>query len=360
MVEPVYIPEVHVDRPGQVQEEKLDLRHDGLRQYFLMHWLPTEDGSESSPIAQPKAAIVFVHGFGEHVGRYRNIFRMFSDRGYQVSGFDQRGYGRTWYENPNPDQTHGWTTWDEQMKDISLMLQLTRARLDESWGKNKVPIFLLGHSMGGGLTAGFFTRPAGSVPSEEVKNLVSGAMLSSPWLDIHFPIPPALGAWLMRGVLAVAPRCRLPLGPPSDKLSRDPLVCEAVRKDPLCDSFVHTRGLYDPLTQGPKVVTHAYKLWPKDLPVIIAHGTGDGVTKWSCSKQLHENLQKIGRKSTFKSFDGYYHEAFHEPGDLKRDFTNAYIDWLDEHLPTAASASNPTPVAMSGGDAPIKSAAVPM
>ena len=315
----------------------MNLRSDGVRQYYLMHWLPTESGQPGSALAKPKAAVVFVHGFGEHVGRYRNIFKMFPDRGYQVSGFDQRGYGRTWYENPDPDLTHGWTTWEEQMKDISLMIVLTRERLDERWGKDAVPIYLLGHSMGGGLTAGFFTRPPGKGPSEEVKALVSGAMLSSPWLDIHFPIPPRLGAVVMRMVLAVAPRIRLPLGPPSNDLSRDPKVCEAVRSDPLCDTYVYTRGLYDPLTEGPKVVTQGYKRWPKELPIIIAHGTGDAVTKWSSSWEFYENLKGRGCDATFKSYDGYYHEAFHEPGDLKRDFANGYLAYVPRSLTSAGS-----------------------
>lgn len=341
MVEKSYVPEVNVARPGTIQSEYVDLRGDG-RMYFLLHWLPTSDGSPSSPLAKPKAAVVFVHGFAEYNGRYRNIFKTFSDRGYQVSGFDQRGYGRTWFEADDKDTMHGWTTWEEQMKDMALMLQLVRKRLDEAWGANVVPIFLMGHSMGGGLTAGFFTRPPGTGPSEEVKRLVSGAMLSSPWLDIHFPIPTPIAVPVLRFVLAIFPRFRLPLGPASNELSRDPLICEAARNDPLCDNYVYTRGLYDPLMNGPKVVSKDYKNWPKDLPVIVAHGTGDAVTKWSYSKTLCDNLKASGCNVTFRSFDGYYHEAFHEPGELKIHFANGYLEyvhlltrsWLDDQLAT--------------------------
>lgn len=328
MVEKLYVPEVDVKRPGTSVDENYDLREDGERTYYVKHWYPTVDGSPTSELAKPKAAVVFVHGFAEYVGRYSNIFKVFPDRGYQISGFDQRGYGRTWYDADDRDTMHGWTTWEEQMRDISCMIKLVRKRLDEQWGKGAVPIYVLGHSMGGGLCAGFFTRTEGTGPTKEVKEMVSGAMLSSPWLDIHFPIPTVIAVPVLRMVLSVLPRFRFPLGPPSGNLSRDPLVCEAVRKDPLCNNYVYTRGLFDPLSNGPKVVTEGYKRWPKDLPMIVAHGTGDAVTKWSSSKKFYDNLKSRGCDATFRSFDGYYHEAFHEPGDLKIKFANGYLEYV--------------------------------
>ena len=43
----------------------------------------------------------------------------------------------------------------------------------------------MGHSMGGGITFAFFTRPNGEGgPSDEVKKMISGAILSSPWLKL--------------------------------------------------------------------------------------------------------------------------------------------------------------------------------
>lgn len=335
----VYIPPVDVANPGVIEDERFDLRGDAKRQYYLKHWFPTASASSSEKI-KPKATIVFVHGFGEHVQRYQNIFKVFADRGYQVSGYDQRGYGRTWYDSDDRDTTHGWTTWEEQMRDITFMLRLMRKRMDEAWGVNAVPLYMLGHSMGGGLSAGYFTWPGDKAPPADAKQLVSGVMLSAPWLDIHFPVPTWLAQGAMRGALAVVPRMRIPLGPPSDDLSRDPEVCEAVRQDPLCDNYVYTRGLLDPLTNGPKVVSTWYKNWPQDLPIIVSHGSADAVTKWSSSKELVEKLQARRCDATFASFDGYFHEALHEPGELKIKFANTYLAyvsmhshrWLDDHV----------------------------
>lgn len=321
-------PEVQVKSPGIQDDEWIDLRNDPERKYYAKNWYPA---SSPDVPAQPNAAMLFVHGFGEHVGRYSNIFKVLAQGGIQVTGYDQRGYGRSWHDNPDPDKHHGWTTWSDQLRDVESMIRLLRSRLDERWGKDKVPIFVFGHSMGGGISVGFFTRPPGSGPSEEVKKMVKGVILSAPWLDIHFPINTWLAGQLMGSALALYGRLRMPLGPRAETLSRDPAVTEWVRNDPLCDTNVYTRGLYDPLINGPKLVSQDYKRWPEHLPLMVMHGSGDLVTKWSSSEQLCKNLKAIGRPATFKSFDGLYHEMLFEPGGADVEVANAMVDFINSN-----------------------------
>ena len=215
-----------------VHQEWHDLRGNGS-QYFMSTWYPTNNDQR----VQPKAAVVFIHGFGEFVERYDPAFRYFTKHGYEVSGFDQRGYGRTWYCQPKPNETHGWTSWKDQIADVGHMINLARSRLDAAWGKDKVPIFLMGHSMGGGISSGFFTRDSGEGPPEEVKNKVSGVMLSAPWLEIHFPLPLAVRTGVMSAVISIFPRIRIPLGPAAKELSRDPDVIAAIRKEPMHNNY---------------------------------------------------------------------------------------------------------------------------
>ncbi|WFD33054.1 hypothetical protein MSPP1_004111 [Malassezia sp. CBS 17886] len=322
-----YMADVNVARPGITTDEWCDLRGDGKQMYYMKHWLPTVEPAGGG-LQRPRACVVFLHGFAEYVGRYANIFKVFVDRGYQVSGFDQRGFGRTWYDSADRATTHGWTSAEDQWKDAECMLRLVRKRLDAEWGKDAVPIFLMGHSMGGGISASFFTRPPGSGPSEEAKALVSGVIMSAPWLDIHFVVPTWIAAAAGNAVLRVFPRFSFPIGPPSNDLSRDPLVCESARLDPLCNLHVYTRGLMDPLRNGPEVVRSNYVNWPQSLPLLIAHGTGDKVTKWSSSKELCTKLAQRNVPVTLESFDGFYHEGMHEPGDLKLEFANKIVEEL--------------------------------
>lgn len=182
--------------------------------------------------------------------------------------------------------------------------------------------------MGGGLVSAFFTREASSPPSEVVKNLVSGAMISSPWLDIHYPIPRSIAVPVLRAALYLFPRLHLPLGPLSDNLSRDKQLCEAIRQDPLSSTHVHVRCLLGPLAGGPEIVEQDYTRWPEHLPLLICHGTGDKVTQWAMSERLYQNLKKAGRSVRFVSFEGFYHEGFFEPGEDKLKFAGAFWEYV--------------------------------
>ena len=309
-------------------QEWCDLRGDGS-QYFLSTWYPTE--GEGDRRVQPKAAVVFVHGFAEFAERYDPPFRYFAKRGYEVNGFDQRGYGRTWYYQPEPNKTHGWTSWKDQITDVSHMVNLVRTRLDAEWGKDRVPIFLMGHSMGGGISAGFFTRDSGEGPSEEVLRRVSGVMLSAPWLEIHFPLSLAVRASAMKAVLSFFPRIRIPLGPAAKELSRDPEVIATIRREPMHNNYVYTRGLYDPMVLAPEVVERKYVNWPQRVPLLIVHGTGDLVTRADYSERLVERLKGRGCDAEYVPFEGYYHELLFEPGEDKIKVADAFISWLDRH-----------------------------
>lgn len=97
-----------------------------------------------TPHESIKAAIVFVHGFAEHVGRYTHFHPLLSARGIAVFTFDQRGFGLTAQDtkgNKSKSSTYGKTCWKDQMADIEWAVEHTRKLFD-----NK-PIFLMGHSM---------------------------------------------------------------------------------------------------------------------------------------------------------------------------------------------------------------------
>ncbi len=60
-------------------------------------------------------------------------------------------------------------------------------------------------------------------------------------------------------------------------------------------------------------MTSGYKSWPKDLPLLIVHGTGDRVTDCSASEEFISKVKAGGTKDAeFKSFDGFFHEMHNE------------------------------------------------
>lgn len=91
-----------------------------------------------------KCAIVFVHGFAEHIGRYSHFHPLLSSRGIAVFAYDQRGFGLTAQDtngNKSITSSYGKTCWKDQMADIEWAVQHTRKSF-----KGK-PVFLMGHSM---------------------------------------------------------------------------------------------------------------------------------------------------------------------------------------------------------------------
>lgn len=97
-----------------------------------------------TPNSTPRAALVFIHGFAEHVGRYAHFHPLLSQREIAVFAFDQRGFGKTALDtegNKSKDSAYGKTSWSEQMMDISWAIEHAKKTF------SGVPTFLMGHSM---------------------------------------------------------------------------------------------------------------------------------------------------------------------------------------------------------------------
>jgi pimeloyl-ACP methyl ester carboxylesterase len=95
-----------------------------------------------TPPAPARAALVFAHGFVEHVGRYAHVFPAWAAAGVAVLAFDQRGFGRTALDaQRSAGSSYGRTDNAAQRADLRWALDETRRR----WPG--VPLFLMGHSM---------------------------------------------------------------------------------------------------------------------------------------------------------------------------------------------------------------------
>ncbi|KAL5637761.1 hypothetical protein ACGC1H_002129 [Rhizoctonia solani] len=281
-----------------------------------------------------KAAILFVHGFVEHVGRYEHVFPKYSGAGIAVLSYDQRGFGRSALDTTNraPSAKYGKTSWAEQHSDIQTMLNILREGVS-----SQVPIFLMGHSMGGGLVLSFPTRPptAPFVPKSETVLGLSGIIATSPLIRQTVPAP----KWkVAAGGLA----SKLPFGSnitvaaevnPED-LSHDPAVGLAYREDPYVIFEGTAKGVYDMLTGGKELAEHDVTNWPPELPLLVIHGTGDK----ACSCPASEKFVKEApaKDKTFVPFEGGYHELHNETDGMQDRLFQTVSGWVGAHLATAA------------------------
>ena len=103
--------------------------------------------------AEPRGVIVIVHGLAEHGGRYRETAELFASRGWAVVAGDLRGHGRS----PDPDGRRVHVgRFSDYFHDVDAFLG---AACDAYPG---LPIFLLGHSMGGLIAISYVLRdPSG-------------------------------------------------------------------------------------------------------------------------------------------------------------------------------------------------------
>lgn len=115
---------------------------------FAESWLSGPQGTQFftrtyCPPSSAKAAVVFVHGFAEHIARYEHVFPTWSSRGIAVFAYDQRGFGRTAQDeqSKSKDSAYAKTSWKEQLEDIEWAVQHAKQQFAGA------PVFLYGHSM---------------------------------------------------------------------------------------------------------------------------------------------------------------------------------------------------------------------
>ena len=114
----------------------------------LQAWLPA--GPDLEQLVEPAAVIALVHGYGDHGGRHTWFGEDMAARGYAVYVYDLRGHGLSGGRRGHI------TRFSDYLNDTAVYLDAVRG--DDPG----LPLFLLGHSMGGLIAASFVEeRPAG-------------------------------------------------------------------------------------------------------------------------------------------------------------------------------------------------------
>jgi acylglycerol lipase len=294
-------------------------------------WLSGPQGTQFftrlyRPSSPAKASVVFVHGFVEHIARYEHVFPSWSSRGIAVFAYDQRGFGKTAQDkqNKSKDSSYAKTSWKEQLEDIEWAVQYTKQLF------TGVPVFLFGHSMGGALVLAFPTRTQGP-PSKEAVSGISGVISTSPLILQTKPANKA-SRWIGGKVSRVAPSLLIPAPLDVKGLCHDVAVQEAYLKDPLTRFFGSLRGLSDMLDGGERLLAEDYTEWPKQLPVLLIHGSEDEITSFKGSEKFHELLS--AEDKTFSPYTNGLHELHNEPDGVKEKLIEECIAWVEARLPS--------------------------
>ncbi|KAL1745172.1 Alpha/Beta hydrolase protein [Schizophyllum fasciatum] len=277
----------------------------------------------------PKALLVFIHGFQEHVGRYTWTHTQLKARGIAVFAIDQRGFGRTAFGEKGVRRGTGYgrTGIDLQMRDIEFVLGVARERVPD------VPVFLSGHSMGGGEVLSYACRGSAGAKT------LSGVIASSPLVGLTNPRSKLL-RFIGGKAAVIMPWLSISAKVEPETLSHDPEANAAVLKDPLIHPTGTLKGVGEMLAEGDHLLNHYHKSWPKDLPVMIYHGSDDPVTSPKLSKHFLDLLPDDVDKK-FVPFDGGFHELHHEINGMKERVIDEVAQWIEQHLSTPKAATTP-------------------
>ncbi len=257
------------------------------------------------PEGRSVAVLLIVHGLAEHSGRYRNVVNHFVPRGYAVYGIDHPGHGRS--EGPR--------AYVERFQDFLDPLKVFLGRIG-GW-QPETPIFLVGHSMGGLISAAYLLDQ----PDEPV-----GAILSAP--SVKMPGSVSSLTLLAGKVLsAFLPRLGL-VQLEAEGISRDPAVVRAYRGDPLVFTGRITARLGTELLKTmDRVLAEARKI---SLPLLILQGAADKLVDPGGAQTLFDRVGSADK--TIKVYEGLYHEDFNEP---ERDRVLGDVEkWLAGRLET--------------------------
>ena len=267
---------------------------DGISLYYQA-WTPSR--------SRPRAAIINLHGLGDHSGLYPNLASYLPVRGLALYAYDMRGNGRS------PGQRAYLKGWQEYRDDLDGFVAQVR-----KWEED-LPLFLLGNSLGGLVVLDYaLDRGAG----------VAGVIAAAPPLG-RLGVPPVLLA-LGRVMSRVLPRFSLEVGMDLTGLARDPEVRETVLADP----FFHRRGTARLSTEVTAAIARVQqRAVDLSVPLLLLHGSADRMVPPDGSRSFFAKVRYPDRE--FREYPEAYHALFADInhsevlGDLER--------WLDAHIP---------------------------
>ncbi|MGG4481141.1 lysophospholipase [Paenibacillus illinoisensis] len=258
------------------------------------------DGTElyfsKDTVEEAKAAVVIVHGLCEHAGRYDELTMHLNKRGCNVYRFDHRGHARS------EGKRTFYSDFHQLIEDVNVVVD--RA-LQES---NGLPVFVIGHSMGGFATSSFGTKYPG-----KVKGIVLSGALTRYNTKVagELPLDLPTGTYFPNEL--------------GSGVCSDPEVVSAYASDPLVEKQISV-DLFNSLGNGVAWLKEHAKQFVD--PVLVLHGANDGLVSELDSREFYGDIASTDK--TLKIYAHLMHEIFNEP--TRHEVIEEAITWIEKHI----------------------------
>ncbi len=266
--------------------------YDGLS-LSTRYWIPEHSKASS--------LLIIVHGIGEHIARYQHLAEMLTQQGVVIAGYDMRGHGLS--EGPRA-YVHQWSDY---ISDLKVFVDDTL----KHW--QNLPVFYLGHSLGGLILVDFLIKHS---------HVLTGVILSSPALKVSEDLSPMLQK-LAPVLSALVPKLKtVPLD--TQHISRDQTVVQRYENDPL----IYHDGVR--ARTGGEVLKATNRLQSRiprfNYPVLLMHGTADKLTDPEGSRVFYDTISSEDK--SLDLMEGWYHELLNEPG--KDQILERISSWMSD------------------------------
>ncbi|MDZ7740062.1 MAG: alpha/beta hydrolase [Bacteroidales bacterium] len=249
------------------------------------------------PAVDAKAAIIMVHGLGEHISRYKEMAAYFNSRNYSFIGVDLPGHGRSSGKRGHIDN------FGQYNDIISAMADLVRRR------EGDIPLVLYGHSLGGAVALNYLASSA----------LMDKAIVTSPWLRLA--VSPSPFKIFLAGIMnKLMPGLLQKSGLNPDDISSDKNVVKKYRTDPLVHNKISVRLFASATANAHKLLEMKESV---SIPVLLMHSADDRITSAGGSEVFADRNSKAELKIWEKGLHELHNEVFRD------EVFDYIIKWLE-------------------------------
>lgn len=277
-----------------------------------------------------RGVVLFLHGYGEHSGRFFELFETLSHVGFGVVAYDLRSHGRS--HKDVPDLKAHVDNFQEFILDTNDVLAFAKKSILPQMGAaSNTPWIIMGFSLGS--LVGLHT-----VLTQ--KHEFKGIVLLGPAIAAEMTFVLRIVTWVAGLLSVLTPTSRVVPGVNQDFICHDNEYLEDFEKDPLCTRELMTARIGAELLGGIEALNSDTRVEKPDsffcqIPLLMVMGSMDKVTSLPLAQVFYDRIAT--QDKYFEVVDGAFHAILEEPN--RAEILRTISDWLQARFPALQAAT---------------------